>query len=390
MLVTTAERNRLWLLLAIVLGAAWWFTRALPPWGDEAHFLNTIRAFGQGISVDLLRTYPEMSGPLPFALFAWWGALGRVRAGRSEGAVRADRLCDAGAVPQHARTARTARATQYLLLVLFAANPYFVGLSVFVFTDMIALFGMALVLHASSAGRPGRAALGLAVATLARQDLAFLAAAVVLAALCSRDERDRGRVAWFATAVAGMLPLAALVWLWAGLSPANNLRPLYLADGLRFDPHALSLYLALPGIYLAPLVVAVLVSVPFRLRHLGIACAAAGFVLLFPIAPSLPQVREGIHTVGFVHRASVALLPAGAVQWPFAIGAFTGWAAIGAVVLRGRHHFGSSALSIAGCLPLASAVAFLVVMPFSYMPWEKYGLPLLMAVIPVLGTSLVD
>ena len=98
---------------------------------------------------------------------------------------------------------------------------------------MLALFGMAVVMHSTSAGRPWRAALGLAVATLARQYLAFLAAALVLAALCVRDERDRVRVAWSAAAVAGMLPLAALVWLWAGLSPMNNLRHLYVADGLR-------------------------------------------------------------------------------------------------------------------------------------------------------------
>ena len=143
MLVTTAERNRLWLLLAIVLGAAWWFTRALPPWGDEAHFLNTIRAFGQGISVDLLRTYPEMSGPLPFALFAWWGGLvGFGTAGlRGLSALIAfaTLVLYHSTLEQHGLHGRL----KYLLLVLFAANPYFVGLSVFVFTDMLALFGMA-------------------------------------------------------------------------------------------------------------------------------------------------------------------------------------------------------------------------------------------------------
>ena len=384
--MTTAGRNRWWLLVAIVLGATWWFTRGLPPWGDEAHFLHTIRIFGQGLSVDLLRTYPEMSGPLPFVLFAWWGHF--VGSGTSGLRVLSALIALATlmlydrALEQHGLNGRL----KNLLFLLFAANPYFVGLSVFVFTDMLALFGMAVVMHATSSGRPWRAALGLAVATLARQYLAFLAAALVLAALFGgRHERGRVRLAWSGAAVAGMLPLAALVWLWGGLSPANDLRHLYVADGLRFDPGALSLYLALPGIYLAPLVGAVLATVPIRRPHLLIACAAAGFVLLFPIAPSLPQLREGIHTVGFVHRASVALLPAVEVQWPFAIGAFMGWAAISVAVLNGRHHVGS--ISIARWLPLAAIVAFLAVMPFSYMPWEKYALPLLMAVIPLLGVA---
>ncbi len=51
----------------------WMMTKDLPPWGDEEHFLLTVRLFGQGVSTDVLRTYPEMSGPLTFAAFAAWG-----------------------------------------------------------------------------------------------------------------------------------------------------------------------------------------------------------------------------------------------------------------------------------------------------------------------------
>jgi hypothetical protein len=184
-----------------------------------------------------------------------------------------------------------------------------------------------------------------------------------------------------------MLPLAALMCLWEGLSPANAIRDLYLADGLRFDPHALSLYLALPGIYLAPLAVAICLRVPLELRHLPVACAAVLLVLLFPIAPSAVQLREGIHTVGFVHRASVALLPPVAVQWPFVIGAFVGWTAMSAAVLRERGEAWRHR-KLEESLLVAATIAFLVMMPFSYMPWEKYGLPLLVAVAPLLGTSL--
>src|SRR5437667_2479703 len=44
-----------------------------PYWGDEAHFVQTIRRFADGITLDTLRHYPEMSTPLPFVLYAVWG-----------------------------------------------------------------------------------------------------------------------------------------------------------------------------------------------------------------------------------------------------------------------------------------------------------------------------
>ena len=37
------------------------------PWGDERHFVETVRLFASAPTLETLRHYPEMSGPLPFA-----------------------------------------------------------------------------------------------------------------------------------------------------------------------------------------------------------------------------------------------------------------------------------------------------------------------------------
>jgi hypothetical protein len=185
-----------------------------------------------------------------------------------------------------------------------------------------------------------------------------------------------------------MLPLGALAILWAGLSPVNELRAVYLSDGLGFNPHALSLYLALPGLYLAPLVAVVCATAPFRSRYLAAACIATSVVLLFPVAASPTQLREGASTVGFVHRAAVTLLPAFAQTWPFLAGTFVGWYAVSAAATT-LPRVTSTVSSLHRQLLIAIVASFLVVMPFSYMPWEKYGLPLLMAVVPLLGAGLV-
>ena len=75
----------------------------------------------------------------------------------------------------------------------------------------------------------------------------------------SRPTVSRGRhgdLRWLLSP--GLIPLGLLVILWdRHLAPAHNVRDMGLSEGVRFDPHALSLYLAAPGAYLLPLVVSV-------------------------------------------------------------------------------------------------------------------------------------
>ncbi len=140
-------------------------------------------------------------------------------------------------------------------MLLTVGNPYFVGLSVFVFTDMPALLGLSLLCLGIVTRRPAAVCIGLIVATMARQYLVFVAPALVAAEVGERAWRGRGSVGSMSmAAAAGLLPLGAMVLLWGGhLAPDNAWRPVYLSEGLRFDAHALTLYLALPALYLAPL-----------------------------------------------------------------------------------------------------------------------------------------
>jgi hypothetical protein len=142
--------------LALVLGplVLWAAVRSRPPWGDEAHFLGTVRLFGQGISVDLLRTYPEMSAPLTYVLYAAWGRLAGF--GTPELRLLSPVIASATGLlwfaflKDHLRS-RLAVSMSLATLVL---NPYFIGLSVFVFTDMLALLGLGIVAYSAAACGP--------------------------------------------------------------------------------------------------------------------------------------------------------------------------------------------------------------------------------------------
>ncbi len=204
--------------------------------------------------------------------------------------------------------------------------------------------------------------------------LAFLAPALIVSALLAGSQLSRERVAWIVATLIGMAPLGGLVMLWGGLSPDNEIRRLYLAEGMRFDPHALSLYLAITAVYLAPLV-----AVALRLRRVWgwawVGGLAAACVWLWPVAPSIAQTSQGIGTVGFLDRTLHALLPPPGVLFAYALSAFVGTWALGQALsqsgARAQRGFAPAFLA-------AAVISFLAVMPFSYMPWEKYALPLFM------------
>jgi len=366
-------------LLAFLLAwplLIWAFTHERAPWGDEEHYLATVQLFGRGLSLDLLRSYPEMTAPLTFLVYGAWGHI----AGFDTPSLRLLSVCLSWAAAstwwlvlrlECGRTPWTIGA-----LALLVLNPYFVGLSIFVFTDMLALCGLALTALGVSRDRPWLVAAGVGMATLTRQYLVFLVPAVALADMLRRSGR-RGRL--LTASAAGLLPLAALVVLWGvSLSPDNSLRRDYLFGGLRFDPHALSLYVSLPGLYLLPLMLPRLARTSWRVWALAAPLAAT--VWLFTIEPSAAQLREGRTTVGFLHKALTASLPPVFVTAVFWAGATCGLAWAISAAPRAWQQWRAARNQPAAGFPWMAAAAFLLVMPFSYLPWEKYALPLLMLV----------
>jgi hypothetical protein len=370
--------------LLLWFAALYGVTANRPPWGDEVHLVETIRLFGRGIDVELLRTYPEMNGPLVFILYAAWGALVgfEIWTLRILSAILA--CATSWTFYKIVDTRQSEWKPALVALATVVLNPYFIGLSAFVFTDMLAILMMVLAWYGLLHRQIWVAGLAAGASVLTRQYFAFLVLAVAGAeALGQHAGRSRSLLrAVFALAV-GLVPFAALVWLWQGLSPQNSLRSLYLQGNVRYDPHALSLYLAVPAVYLSPLIV-------WRVWHgvrwtsVAAGIVAAIFVLAFPVKASLAQTAQDVFTVGFVHRVLEATLPPLAVRFAFFL-----MAAVWITVLiecgrdaaaRWRH----TPPAVPELMPWSLVIAFLIVMPFSYMPWEKYGVPLFIAAAAML------
>ena len=324
-------------------------------------------------------SYPELTAPLAYVLYAAWGKL----VGFDTATLRllSPLIAAATILVWHAffDDVNKSRGLALLALITIAFNSYFVGLSVFVFTDMLSLLGLALTAIGVSRRKMWLAGCGLAVATCSRQYLAFLAPAVLGVPLLGSRRDDVWK--WAVACAVGMAPLALLVVLWGGqLAPQNEFRGIYTSDGVRFDPHALSLYLSVPAPYLLPLTLcAIPRSRGFRSSALlWTVWLAPLIVVVAPVAPSLAQMRQGAFTVGFLHRAINRLLSSAGARVVFPLFAFVNvWVMASAFesTLRGSRSKWPSDADLFVWLAIA---AFLIVMPFSYVPWDKYALPLLM------------
>jgi len=354
--------------------ALWLATRDWPPWGDEAHFLVTVRQFGQGFSLELLRSYDELSAPLTYVVYAAWGHLVGFETAhlRFLSPILAGilLLTHSGVLAHDGVNSRTS----LVAVGITALNPYFVGLSAFVFTDMLALVGMVVAWRGVQRGSAFVSAVGVAWATLTRQYSAFLAAAMVITAVLANGNTHRQRSRLAVAAVVGMIPLGALVILWDfSLSPVTPLRERYLTDGLRWDPHSLSLYLAVPGIYLLPLALVTLRHAHWASWLTGLVVAM--WVVVFPVQASAAQLGDGISTVGFAHRALVSSLGDRSAHLASVAATAVSAASISTWLAADWTRWSRHSRTTDGLFPWIALVCFFALMPFSFQPWEKYALP---------------
>jgi hypothetical protein len=329
--------------------------------GDELRFIETSRGFAQGLTLDLLTHYPEMSGPLPFLYFGVWGRcfgweLATMRLGALAVGFVALLFLFVCLRDEWGRARTAGLVGAYLCL-----NPYVATLSVFVYTDMISVLFVLLAWWAWRRGWTVALFLAVAGAMLCRQYLIFLPLALLVQA------RLRAPRVSLAT-LAGLLPIGALLALWRGLAPDSPVRAWYVTQAPVFQTSAFLGYTGLLFLYLAPLAI-------WRWRWLlppqpWLWCAPAGAAVLslaFPVRPSVSSLRQGIPAVGLLDRALQAAVESGAARDLFyAVSAAAGTLLLIRLARQARSHF-----------PSLAVVAFLLVMPWSYLYWEKYFLPVL-------------
>ncbi len=358
-------------------------------WGDEWHFQNTIKRFGTEISLETLQHYEEMSTPLPFVVYALWGRvfgfdLFHLR-------ILSVLIALITYIAFHRLLFLTVSDKNIVFFgaALLAVQPYMIGFSIFVYTDMLAILFLILSVTAHVRRRPVLFAAAMALALLSRQYIAFFTLAAglfymgeILAA------RKRSSVGMLLGCVVSLIPYGLLILLWGGPSPDSSLRVRYLEEGFFYHPSVLTLYICLLFVYHFPLAVVYLREFYSNYKVWLVSLLASVFYIIYPIGPSKPSVDVGIPTVGLFHRLLDYLFSGTkAVHVVFYL-CFVLAVPILIWILRdAAHRYHKNRFDLALFLNLG-IIVFFVVMPFSYLGWEKYFmliLPLVMLRVLLIG-----
>jgi hypothetical protein len=361
------------LLQSVVIGVA---DLKRPHWGDEDHFVQTVRLFGEEISLNTLRHYNEMSTPLPFITYALWGRIFgfETHVLRILSVIIA--LLTYLLFHRFLSLLFQEPKVVFLTAVFLTVHPYMVGFSIFVFTDMLPILFLivaCIVVIKRNAIGFGLAAMG---TLLCRQHFVFLPVAAGLFYLLSflRDRKSTSFQMLIAS-ILSLAPLGLLYLIWQGFSPDNEMRKSYLDEGFYFHPSYLSLYVCLLFVYLIPIV-----AVRWRWIYGDRRILVGSFIFswlywLFPVGPSKYAIAIDVHTVGLFHRLLQWIWPGGFFEQVVFYVTFLLGLPILLFLVKDcyqrvkRRDFG---------LPLLldiSILAFLAILPFSYMCWEKYFLP---------------
>lgn len=378
-------------LLAVFLGVSGVLTR--PCWTDEGHFYRTTLQFLSHLHASPseflahIRSYGELSGPLPFIMFATAaGAFGAqlwklrlvvlfMSLLTSVGffALLRRQIEATSAGFPDADFARPRVGHMVLFMAPLLLNPYYWGTSVFLYTDMPAMLFLVWCLYLFVRGRYLPSGLLAGMALWCRQYFIFVPLGMLFWLGVSRSGREhRALVAPFVALVV-FLPL---LLVWHGLTPTLEGT---VFDGLRPSIH--------PGIVVFNVIVLVVYSLSvlwLRLkrrpdwRTVLLAGILAPVYFMFPPRP-LPYPELTPSSMGFFDKFMEAVFKGGK-DVPYMLLFAVGSAALVSLLRSGWR-------SQVGRLYSTLLVAFLAANLYGYLIWEKYSLPALPVVSLLLAAD---
>jgi hypothetical protein len=362
--------------IAVELGTVLTLGINRAPHNDESPYLATMQLFGSGITIDMLRTYNEISTPLPFIVYGFAGRL----VGYDISHLRVISLVIALVTYVlffELVLAITGNAlTAFLTSAFLALHPYMVAVSFTIYTDILTILFLVVAMIAVVRRSPWLLFAGSAGSLLCRQYALFLSgAAVIFFAWSYAVTRQRNARDMLIASAASLLPLIALFALWRGLSPDSARKYTYMANSeVYFHPNWITLYVTMLFSWMLPLLAFRVRQFYRRLPILLVSLALSPLYWLFPIRVSRFVELGGGKTVGFLNSALLRVLKTPIlVHVVFFIFFLLALPILLTFLLDALRAARVRRLSLNAMLDL-TIPAFLVTMAFSHHCWEKYFL----------------
>ena len=348
---------------------------------DEKHHIETIRLFVNSFSLHSFTTYAEMQPPFSYMLYALAG----IACGDHVWVYRLLTLAFAGmtifVLFLVLRVLTESNGRALIGCMVFLANPYVMGLSVFVYSDMLGLLFLSLAVLASLHQRPWLFCCAAACTILLRQFNVFapLAVAVWATVLWLRC-RKPGALLFPGAALLSLIPAVVLFLYWGDFAPPHGMRLRNPWQSRGFHPSYIIAYLTLLPVYAAPVVVFFKRQI-FSIKRFGIASLVGLVYFVFPIKVlSSIKLLMNLETVGFFHKFLKAItagnlwIEHGVFYLLFCCSLCLLYWLVTTTVAAQRDGNRRSENLLFGA---AVTLSFLAVMSCYINVWEKYLVPLL-------------
>ena len=368
------------LFLAIILVfevAVFFVAKDRPFWGDEGHFYETVKYFGNEISAETLQTYNEMSTPFPFISYAIWGKI----FGFEVVKLRVFSIIIA---------LFTYTLFYYLIFIVFkksslafwstlflVVHPYMIGLSVFVFTDMMTILFLILLLISVVKKSSVLIFLSSAGAILSRQYAVFFPLALGIFYLIKylKYKEHKPYLSILIPLFLSTFPTLWLFLLWKGFTPVNEVKSNYMHEAFAYHFDYLTLYISQIFIYMLPFVLFRFKQIYNNKSILITSLILSFFYWIFPVRACKIQTDVDVYTVGFFHKL-INIVSGGNKFFNdliFYSGFLLALPVVIKIVLNVYNSLKDKVYDQMLMLDF-SIISFMIIMPFSYMHWEKYFL----------------
>jgi hypothetical protein len=365
----------IWLVFSIIaLTLIAIVTLNLPFRGDERHIVETIRLFANNCNLNTIKDYSEVTPPFFFMFYALWAKL----ISSSTESLRILTLIISFITWQLVyfvfKIFVKKEIHALLLSLMVVINPYFLGTSVFVFTDMLTIMLSLAAVISFIKDKIILIVIFSALAILCRQYAVIIPLAIIIISLFNyKGERLKSRN-YIVGSLLTVLPLLLLFGVWKNISPASGIEKWIVPNSAFYNIDYINTYITFSVIYVFPLVVLFFKKIKFSYTTLFISFALTIILSLFTVKTSMATLTfTDYKTVGLVHQAFVEFLGNESLMlkiilaFLFLVGCY-----INTELLK-RFYQDIKAKSIDKKLIFILLwFLFLLVMPFSYQVWEKY------------------
>jgi hypothetical protein len=339
-------------------------------WTDEHHFLRAIEYFYNNTSLHSLKHYNELATPFTFIFYAWWAKLYVLEIEWLRiGSMIVASTCYL-AIFKLFRLFFT-RWISFLGMVFISLNPYMLGISFFVYTDMWAILAVVVAVVFLFKKYYFLSALALTFALWSRQYAVYQLSANCLFLIYVYYPSIKKIVGSISIMSLSFFSLIPLFILWGGFTPINEIRYVYIQTDIIYQWNGLWAYLASFTVYTFPIYFIWFVYHKINYRLLIVAFLLAGFYFLNPIQASECAVEASYDSIGFFDKFLKQFFTnkykIDLIYYLFI--SFQIYYLIHCIKIIKNHPI--------FIFTILSMAMFLLIMPLSYIVWEKYILLLL-------------